>query len=214
MTVQAPDALAIAERITERLTVRYPGEFSFDLVHEVVLDSLRRYRHLDHPSQHARALTAQLASDRLDAVRWTNLHRDAPRPASVLFVCSGNAGRSQLAAAVLRAAAPADSRVTSAGDLPAARILPAVIETLDEVGVALFGEYPKPVTPEFVAAADHIVVLNCNDRLDGLDGHPFRTWNISLDSTSGKSGIRQTRDLIVAHVRELALELGIDVRAF
>ncbi len=56
-------------------------------------------------------------------------------------------------------------------------------------------------------------MLNCNDRLDGLDGHPFRTWNISLDSTSGKSGIRQTRDLIVAHVRELGLELGIDVRA-
>ncbi len=213
MTVQAPDALAIAERIADRLAGRYGGEFSNALVHDIVLDSLRKYRHLNHPSQHARALTAQLAADRLDALRWVRMHRDETRPPSVFFVCSGNAGRSQLAAAVLRAIAPAETRVVSAGDVPAARILPAVVETLDEVGVALFGEYPKPLTPEFVEAADHIVVLNCNDRLDDLGGHAFRTWNISLDSTSGKSGIRQTRDLIVAHVRDLALELGIDVRA-
>lgn len=213
MTVQAPDALTVAERIVDRLVGRYDGQYSTEFVHEIVLDSLRRYRHLDHPSQHARALTAQLATDRLDVVQWVDDHRGLARPASVMFICSGNAGRSQLAAAILRATAPASTRVLSAGDHPAARILPAVIETLDEVGVALFGEYPKPVTPEFVAAADHIVILNCNDRLEGLDGHPYRTWNISLESTSGKAGIRHTRDVIAAHVRELAIELGLDARS-
>ena len=213
MTVQAPDALAVVERVADRLDGRYGGVFARELVREIVVDSLRRYRHLDHPSQHARALTAQLAADRLEAMLWVERHPGAPRPPSVLFVCSGNAGRSQLAAAVLRATAPAETRVLSAGDHPAARILPAVLETLDEVGVPLFAEYPKPVTPQFVAAADHIIVLNCQDPLDELQGHAFRTWSISLDSTSGKSGIRQTRDLIAAHVRELALELSIDVRA-
>ena len=210
MTVQAPDALAIVERVADRLVGKYTGRFGHEQVREIVIDSLRRYRHLDHPSQHARALTAQLADDRLEALLWVE---GAPeRPPSVLFLCSGNAGRSQLAAAVLRAITPADTRIVSAGDHPAARILPAVIETLDEVGVPIFGEYPKPATPEFIAAADHIVVLNCNDPLDELDGHAFRTWSISLDSTSGKSGIRHTRDLIAHHVRELALELGIEVR--
>ncbi len=212
MTVQAPDALAIVERVADRLVGKYAGRFEHEQVRGIVIDSLRRYRHLDHPSQHARALTAQLADDRLEALLWVERTRELPRPPSVLFLCSGNAGRSQLAAAVLRAITPADTRIVSAGDHPAARILPAVIETLDEVGVPLFGEYPKPATPEFIAAADHIVVLNCNDPLDELEGHPFRTWNISLDSTSGKSGIRHTRDLIADHVRELALELGIEVR--
>lgn len=213
MTVQAPDALAIVERVADRLVGKYEGRFEHELVHSIVIDSLRRYRHLDHPSQHARALTAQLADDRLAALHWVEVSSGAPRPPSVLFLCSGNAGRSQLAAAVLRAITPADTRIVSAGDHPAARILPAVIETLDEVGVPLFGEYPKPATPEFIAAADHIIVLNCNDPLDELEGHPFRTWSISLDTTSGKSGIRHTRDLIAAHVRELAIELGIEVRA-
>ncbi len=210
MTVQAPDALAIVERVADRLVAKHDGRFSHEQVREIVIDSLRRYRHLDHPSQHARALTAQLAEDRLDALLWIAQSRDAPRLPSVLFICTGNAGRSQLAAAVLRAITPVGTRVLSSGDHPAARILPAVLETLDEVGVPLFGEYPKPTAPEFVAAADHIIVLNCNDPLDELEGHAFRTWSISLDSTSGKSGIRHTRDLIAEHVRELALELGID----
>ncbi|MBX9472581.1 low molecular weight phosphatase family protein [Microcella sp.] len=212
MTVQTPDALAIVERVADRLVGKYVGQFELAQVRDIVIDSLRRYRHLDHPSQHARALTAQLADDRLDALLWIERTRELPRPPSVLFLCSGNAGRSQLAAAVLRAITPAGTRIVSAGDRPAARILPAVIETLDEVGVPLFGEYPKPATPEFIAAADHIIVLNCNDSLDELEGHAFRTWSIALDSTSGKAGIRHTRDLIAAHVRELAREFGIEVR--
>lgn len=211
MTVQAPDALAIVERVAGRLVGKYAGRFEHEQVREIVIDSLRRYRHLDHPSQHARALTAQLADDRLAALLWIERSHEQRQP-SLLFLCSGNAGRSQLAAALLRAITPAGTRIVSAGEHPAARILPAVIETLDEVGVPVFGEYPKPAAPEFVAAADHIVVLNCNDPLDELAGHAFRTWSISLDSTSGKSGIRHTRDLIAAHVRELALDVGIEVR--
>jgi protein-tyrosine-phosphatase len=211
MTVHAPDALAVVDRVAARLVGRHSHAFSESLVHEIVLDSMRRYRHLDHPSQHARALTAQLPSDRLDALRWAQQRGEDGGAASVLFVCSGNAGRSQIAGAVLRAIAPTGTRVMSAGDHPAARILPAVIETLDEIGVAAFGEYPKPLTPEFVAVADHIVVLSCNDALEVLDGTAFRTWSITLESTSGKSGIRHTRDLIAGHVRELALDLGIDV---
>lgn len=212
VTVQAPDALAVIDRVADRLIGRFAPHFDDAFVREIVIDSLRRYRHLDHPSQHARALTAQLAADRLEAVRWVERHRGLPRPPSVLFICSGNAGRSQLAAAVLRASSAADTRVVSAGDRPAARILPAVVETLDEIGIAVFGEYPKPVTPEFVAAADHIVVLNCNDQLESLEGHSFLTLSISLESTSGKSGMRHTRDLIAEQVRDLALELGIAVR--
>ena len=212
MTVQAPDALAVVERVADRLMGKYAGRFEHEQVRDIVIDSLRRYRHLDHPSQHARALTAQLSDDRLNALLWIERTPERQQPPSVLFLCSGNAGRSQLAAAVLRAISPAGTRIVSAGDRPAARVLPAVIETLDEIGVPIFGEYPKPTTPEFVAAADHIVVLNCNDPLDELEGNSFRTWSISLDSTSGKSGIRHARDLVAGHVRELALELGIEVR--
>ncbi|MGC5198894.1 hypothetical protein, partial [Aphanothece microscopica] len=95
-------------------------------MHDIVVDSLRRYRHLDHPSSHARALAAQLATDRVDALHWLAEHAGHEHPASVLFVCSGNAGRSQIAAAIMRAMTPSSTRVVSAGDRPVARVLPAV----------------------------------------------------------------------------------------
>jgi len=113
----------------------------------------------------------------------------------------------------MRAMTPASTRIVSGGDRPAARILPAAIEALDEVGVPTFGEYPKPVTPELVAAADHIVVLNCDDQLEVLDGRTFRTWSVRLESTSGKQGMRHTRDEIAEHVRALARELELEIRA-
>jgi ArsR family transcriptional regulator len=212
MTLHAPQALEIIEEVTQRLTAQHARAVDETVVRALVLDSFRRYRHLDHPANHGRALAAQLAADRLEALRFRARHASRPAPPSFLFVCSGNAGRSQLAAALMRSIAPLSTRVVSAGEHPAARVLPAVTDTLDELGIPSFGEYPKPVTPEFVAAADHIVVLNCDDGLESLDGREFRTWSIMLESTSGRPGLRRTRDQIAEHVRALAREHGIEPR--
>lgn len=210
MTLHAPQALEIIEMVARRLSDQYGSWADEAAVRALVLDSFRRYRHLDHPANHGRALAAQLAADRLEALRFSAQRGARPTPPSFLFVCSGNAGRSQLAAALLRASAPLSTRVLSAGEHPAARVLPAVSDTLDELGIPTFGEYPKPVTPEFVDAADHIIVLNCDDGLDSLEGRAFRTWSIMLESTSGRQGLRHTRDQIAEHVRALAREHGIE----
>lgn len=208
MTLHAPGVPEIIEQVTQRLSAQHASAVGEPAVRAIVLDSFRRYRHLDHPANHGRALAAQLASDRLDAVRFA-ARRRATSPPSFLFVCSGNAGRSQIAAALLRAITPLATRVMSAGEHPAARVLPAVVDTLDELGIPSFGEYPKPVAPEFVAAADHIVVLNCDDGLAALEGREFRAWSIMLESTSGRQGLRHTRDQIAEHVVGLAAELGL-----
>lgn len=210
MTVHAPHAMEVIERVTERLTSRFRGVADDETVRALVIDSYRRYRHLDHPSAHARSLTAQLAADRLEVMRRCDSRPSRESAPAFLFICSGNAGRSQLAAAMLRAIVSEPILVMSGGETPAARILPPVIETLDELGIPLFGEYPKPVTPEFVAAADEIVVLNCDDGLEVLDGHSFRTWTFAIDGTSGKSGMRYARDQIAEAVRVLALERGLE----
>lgn len=212
MTLHAPQALEIIERVSRRLSTQHASAIDDDTVRQIVLDSFRRYRHLDHPANHGRALAAQLAADRLTALLFAADRGERPAP-SFLFVCAGNAGRSQIAAALLRAIAPLATRVMSAGEHPAARVLPAVVDTLDELGIPSFGEYPKPVAPEFVAAADHIVVLNCDDGLAALDGREFRTWSIMLESTSGRPGLRHTRDQIADHVQALAREHGIEPRA-
>ena len=210
VTIHVPNAVDIIERVTERLMRRHGDAVDDDVVRAIVIDSYRSYRHLDHPSAHARSLAAQLAADRLEALRRSLQKSDPGRAPSFLFICSGNAGRSQLAAAVMRAITRRPTVVMSGGETPAARILAPVIEALDEVGVPIFGEYPKPVTAEFVAAADHIIVLNCTDRLEVLDGHSFQTWGFSLENTSGKQGLRQTRDHIVAAVTTLARDNGLE----
>lgn len=210
MTLHVPRSVDVLERVAERLERRYARVAAPEVVHGLVLDSARRYRHLDHPTAHARSLTAQLAADRLDALRWRAASTARGSALSVLFVCAGNGGRSQLAAALMRATASLGVRVTSAGVEPVARILPAVIESLDEVGVSTVGEYPKPITPEFVAAADLVVQFDCGDPLDDLAGPPLQTWNLSVDAASGKAGMRRTRDELARAVQRLARENGFE----
>jgi len=211
VTLHAPRAVDVLDAVAGRLTRRYARVASADQVQALVLDSARRYRHLDHPAAHARSLTAQLASDRLEALRWTAVGRGrASTPPSFLFVCAGNGGRSQLAAALMRAAVAPGVRVTSAGVSPVARILPAVIESLDERGIPTFGEYPKPITPEFVGAADVIVQFDCGDPLDDLAGPTLQTWSLAAEAASGKAGMRRQRDELAAAVVRLARSHGLD----
>lgn len=214
MTLHAPRALDVLDRISERLVRRYARVVPAERVREIVVDSARRYRHLDHPSAHARALAAQLAADRLETLRWrAAAHGRAGAPSSFLFVCAGNGGRSQLAAALMRASVAQGVRVTSAGVEPVARILPAVIESLDELGISTVGEYPKPITPEFVVAADVVVQFDCGDPLDELAGSALQTWSLASAGGSGKGGMRRTRDELAQAVVRLAHQRGLDAVA-
>lgn len=210
--MHAPHALDLINRVALRLVERYIPGLDEDTIRAITVDSFRHYRHLDHPSSHARSLSAQLAVDRLDALLWSSGRPATATRTSFLFVCSGNAGRSQLAAALMRAVAPLGTRVMSAGDVPAARVLPGVTEALDELGIPVFGEYPKPLTAEFVTSADHIVVMNCDDGLEPLASRDFQRWSIPLDRTSGKQGMRVARDHIAMEVLALARDHGIEPR--
>ena len=82
----------------------------------------------------------------------------------VLFVCVHNAGRSQMAAALLHHHAAGAVRVTSAGSEPADRINPAVREVMDEIGVDLAHEFPRRLTTDAVEAADVVVTIDSGTR--------------------------------------------------
>lgn len=209
VTEHAPSPAVIAGRVASRLSTRFGEWFTDDEIIEVVLDSYRRFTHLDGHAAYPRALTAQFAADRLDARRFTARAADTHRPPSVLFLCAGNAGRSQIAAAVARALGGNRVRVMSAGDAPAPRILPPVVEVLDEIGVPVIGEYPKPTTSDLVAAADTIVLLNCTDEPEVLGGREALHWSIPLAHASGRAGMRRTRDDIAERVAGLLASIGV-----
>jgi arsenate reductase (thioredoxin) len=128
----------------------------------------------------------------------------------VLFVCVQNAGRSQMAAGLLDRHANGRVHVRSAGTTPADQINPAVVAAMDEVGIDLSNEFPKPLATEAVEAADVVITMGCGDACPILPGKRYLDWD--LPDPAGKSieGVREIRDEIDRRVRELLGEL-VDV---
>ena len=91
----------------------------------------------------------------------------------VLFVCVHNAGRSQMAAALLAHHAAGAVVVRSAGSAPAGTINPAVLEVMAEVGLDLSREFPKPLTTDAVRAADVVITMGCGDTCPVFPGKRY-----------------------------------------
>src|SRR4051812_3566646 len=100
-----------------------------------------------------------------------------PEPApEVLFVCVHNAGRSQMAAALLEHRGQGRIRVRSAGSEPAAQINPVVVEAMSEIGLDVSEQFPKPLTGEAVRAADVVVTMGCGDACPIFPGKRYIDW--------------------------------------
>jgi arsenate reductase (thioredoxin) len=125
----------------------------------------------------------------------------------VLFVCVQNAGRSQMAAALLERYAKGRVRVRSAGSEPAETVHPAVVEALAELGIDISAETPKGLTDEAVREADAVVTMGCGDACPIYPGKRYLDWE--LEDPAGKSleDVRRIRDEIDCRVRVLADEL-------
>jgi protein-tyrosine-phosphatase len=130
----------------------------------------------------------------------------------VLFVCVHNAGRSQMAAALLDHHAQGRIHVRSAGSEPADQINPAVIDALAEWGIDVTREFPKPLTDEVARAADVIVTMGCGDACPVYPGKRYLDWQ--LDDPAGQSidAVRAIRDDIDARVCGLIAELVASAR--
>ncbi len=125
----------------------------------------------------------------------------------VLFVCVHNAGRSQMAAALLDHHGVGRVSVRSAGSAPAAEINPAVRAVMEEIGIDLSKEFPKPLTDDAVRAADVVITMGCGDACPVHPGKRYLVWD--LDDPAGKAPdqVRPIRDDIDARVRALLAEL-------
>jgi len=128
-------------------------------------------------------------------------------PPEVLFVCVHNAGRSQMAAALLAHHARGRVLVRSAGSAPADEINPAVVAAMEEIGLDLSHEFPKPLTDESVQAADVVITMGCGDACPLYPGKRYLDWE--LDDPAGRSVevVRVIRDEIDRRVRGLLAEL-------
>ena len=125
----------------------------------------------------------------------------------VLFVCTHNAGRSQMAAALLAREAAGRVRVTSAGSQPADQLNPAVVAAMAEIGLDISREFPRPLTNDKVRAADVVITMGCGDACPIYPGKRYEDWDLPDPAGLPIGAVRPIRDAILDRVRALVSEL-------
>jgi protein-tyrosine-phosphatase len=125
----------------------------------------------------------------------------------VLFVCVHNAGRSQMAAALLDHHANGRVHVRSAGSDPASEVNPAVVQAMAELGIDISKEFPKPLTDEIVRDADAVVTMGCGDACAIYPGKRYLDWDLPDPASKSLDEVRPVRDEIDRRVRALLDEL-------
>ena len=210
VTPSEPHALlsdtAVLERTAPDLAERFVGVFSTQTVYRYVFESYAALRRTAKIKTHLVPLTVHFATDRLTALAQSEgvIVKTVPE---VLFVCVHNAGRSQMAAALLHHHAQGRVHVRSAGSAPADTINPAVREVMDEIGLDLSREFPKPLTDDVVRAADVVITMGCGDACPIYPGKRYLDWELTDPAGKGAEEIRPIRDDIDARVRALLAEL-------
>lgn len=134
----------------------------------------------------------------------------AARLPEVLFVCVHNAGRSQMAAALLDRRARGRVSVRSAGSEPAGSVNPVVVAAMAELGIDISREFPKPLTDDAARAADVVVTMGCGDACPVYPGKRYLDWELDDPAGQPLEVVRRIRDEIDARVRALLADLGVE----
>jgi arsenate reductase len=125
----------------------------------------------------------------------------------VLFVCVHNAGRSQMAAGLVKLRSQGRIHVRSAGSDPANEVNPAVVEAMEELGVDMNEEFPKPLTDEVVRAADVVITMGCGDACPIYPGKKYEDWELDDPAGQDLEAVRRIRDELDGRVQNLIGEL-------
>ena len=157
-------------------------------------------------------LAERFARQRLRALaRVEGKHHDG-KP-TVLFLCTHNAGRSQMAMGFFTHLAGDAAGAWSGGSEPGTEVNPAAIDAMSERGIDISREYPKPWTDEIVQAADVVVTMGCGDACPIFPGRRYEEWELDDPAGMGVDAVRPIRDEIERRVRALLTELEVPIDA-
>ena len=193
------------EKGLERLRDEFAGTFSAETVERFMAESLEALGGA-RLKNFVPLFVHRFARERLRALGQVEgtIAKDVPE---VLFVCVQNAGRSQMAAALLDHYAEGRVHVRSAGSAPADEINPDVIKAMSELGIDVSKEFPKPMTDEVVQAADAVITMGCGDACPIYPGKRYEDWEVDDPAEADLDGVRRIRDDISERVQSLLTEV-------
>jgi len=204
------DNTDLLRRISDRLAGRYTGIFAAETVERYVFESYTALARTAKVSAYLPATTEHFANDRLHALAKSKGSLASLIP-EVLFVCVQNAGRSQMAAALLNVEAKGTILVRSAGSLPASDLDPNVVTVMNELGLDLSKEYPKPLTDDVVRASDVVITMGCGDSCPIYQGKRYEDWVLTDPENQTLDTVRAVRNEIHDRVKKLVSSLAKEI---
>jgi arsenate reductase len=194
-----------------RLAEEFTGIYGSETIERFLYTSYDQFASRSTVSNFLPLLAERFARQRLQALARVEGHHRDGKPV-VLFLCTHNAGRSQMALGFFQHLAGGRAVAWSGGSEPETEINPSAVAAMAERGIDITGEYPKPWTDEIVRAADVVVTMGCGDACPIFPGTRYEDWD--LDDPAGRDleAVRPIRDELERRVRHLLVEMGVPAR--
>ena len=209
--------VAVAQRTVDinaaldRLVRDFRGIFNRETIERFIYDSAARLGEAK-VTTYVPIIAERFAKERLKALARVEGRMLTTVP-SVLFLCTHNAGRSQMAAGWVKQLAGDRVLVWSGGSDPTSEVNTAAVEAMNEVGIDIAQEFPKPWTDEIVRAADTVVTMGCGDACPIYPGVRYVDWEVDDPAEAGLDSVRAIRDDIERRVRLLVEEMELEARS-
>jgi arsenate reductase len=193
------------DKAAERLADEFAGIFSQETIARYMAESQDLLGDA-RVNVFVPVLAHRFTRERLKALAQAEgiVGKDVPE---VLFVCVQNAGRSQMAAGLVKLRSEGRIHVRSAGSTPGEEINPNAVAALEELGVDMSEEFPKPLTDEVVRAADVVITMGCGDACPIYPGKRYEDWELDDPAGQDLETVRRIRDQLDQRVQTLIGEL-------
>ncbi len=197
-------------RVARDLHHRFKGVFGLETIEALVFDSYLQMAERAKIRDWLVATAEKLARERLEALLRSEDHSPKRLPA-VLFLCTHNAGRSQMALGWFTHLGGQRVLAWSGGSEPETELNKVAVEAMAEAGIDISGGFPKPWTGEVLAAADVVVTMGCGDACPLVAGKHYEDWDVADPADQPLEVVRTIRDEIEGRVRDLLHQLDVEV---
>ncbi|HMG43347.1 MAG TPA: arsenate reductase ArsC [Acidimicrobiales bacterium] len=206
----SPDQTLALRTAASNLRSEYEGTFSTETIQLFLETSFDQFAGRASVVHFLPLLAERFARQRLTALAKVEGRSDDGLPI-VLFLCVHNAGRSQMALGWFNHLAGGRAVAWSGGSEPGSEVNPAAVAAMEEVGIDIAREYPKPWTDEIVRAADVVVTMGCGDACPYFPGKRYEDWELDDPAGQDVDAVRPIRDEIGTRVRTLLASLDVPV---
>lgn len=204
-----PDQSLALRHAATRLVGEFDGIFGVETIERFLRSSFDQFAGHATVTKFLPLMAERFARQRLRALAKIEGRHDDGRP-TVLFLCTHNAGRSQMALGFFQQLTGDTAVGWSGGSEPGTEINPVAIAAIAERGIDIAGEFPKPWTDETVRSADVIITMGCGDACPVFPGKRYEDWPVPDPAGQDLNTVREIRDELERRVRRLLGELDLE----